>query len=332
MSLFLWTNNASSLLASGINSSVTTLSVTPTQGALFPAPGAGQVFNVTLEDTSGNIEVCTCTGRTSDTLTVVRGAESTTALSFASGSRVEIRITAGMLSALLQKNGGDTMTGTTTVNGVINLASSGSIQGGEFTGPVRSGAGVTAGQITVSGGQPMSGTATILTSSNVQANLPSGTSLALTNMIVLWAGTSLSIPSGWVICDGTNGTPDLRDQFIVGGGGSLPTNGTYSASTATDSGISGTTAGYALTLADMISHVHPFDYFFGNSAAPIGIPGFSAPANGITGLGTAGTRNSFAGSPNTGAGTNAHTHTIPDLPHTHPQAIPYRAVFAIMKT
>lgn len=36
--------------------------------------------------------------------------------------------------------------------------------------------------------------------------------------ISLWHGTIVSIPSGWVLCDGSNGTPDLRDDFIVGAG------------------------------------------------------------------------------------------------------------------
>lgn len=332
MSIFLWTNNASSLLASGITNVQTTLAVTPTQGALFPAPGAGQVFNATLEDTSGNIEVVQCTGRTGDTLTVVRGAEGTTPLTFASGSRVEIRITAGMLAALLQKNGGDTLTGTTNLNGVLQLGGSGSIQGGEVTSPLRSAPGVTAGQITVSGGQPMSGAATILTSTNVQANLPSGTSLALTNMIVFWAGSSLSIPSGWHLCDGTSGTPDLRDLFIVGGGGALPTSGTYNQPTASTTPAGGTTAGYALTLGDLPSHVHPFDYFFGSAVAVVGVPGFTQTGSTyITGGTPGGARVSFAGSPNTGNGSNAHTHTLNEAAHTHAQAIPYRAVFAIMK-
>jgi microcystin-dependent protein len=34
--------------------------------------------------------------------------------------------------------------------------------------------------------------------------------------IVMWSGSIASIPLGWQLCDGTNGTPDLRDQFIVG--------------------------------------------------------------------------------------------------------------------
>lgn len=43
------------------------------------------------------------------------------------------------------------------------------------------------------------------------AAIPSG-------VIVMWSGDVISIPSGWALCDGTNGTPDLRDRFIVGSG------------------------------------------------------------------------------------------------------------------
>jgi hypothetical protein len=35
-------------------------------------------------------------------------------------------------------------------------------------------------------------------------------------LISMWSGTIATIPSGWRLCDGTNGTPDLRDKFIVG--------------------------------------------------------------------------------------------------------------------
>jgi len=39
-----------------------------------------------------------------------------------------------------------------------------------------------------------------------------------TGIITLWYGSIVSIPAGWVICDGNNGTPNLRDKFIVGAG------------------------------------------------------------------------------------------------------------------
>lgn len=37
-------------------------------------------------------------------------------------------------------------------------------------------------------------------------------------MIVLWSGAVIDIPSGWSLCDGTLGTPDLRDNFVIGAG------------------------------------------------------------------------------------------------------------------
>ncbi|MDR9392671.1 MAG: hypothetical protein RI554_11670, partial [Trueperaceae bacterium] len=42
----------------------------------------------------------------------------------------------------------------------------------------------------------------------------------------MWSGSVVSIPSGWLLCDGTNGTPDLRDRFIVGAGGAYTVNDT----------------------------------------------------------------------------------------------------------
>ena len=35
-------------------------------------------------------------------------------------------------------------------------------------------------------------------------------------VIVMWSGSIATIPSGWVLCDGNNGTPNLTDKFIVG--------------------------------------------------------------------------------------------------------------------
>ena len=37
----------------------------------------------------------------------------------------------------------------------------------------------------------------------------------VTGVITMWAGILTAIPPGWVLCDGDNGTPDLRDKFVV---------------------------------------------------------------------------------------------------------------------
>lgn len=40
--------------------------------------------------------------------------------------------------------------------------------------------------------------------------------------IVMWSGAVNAIPAGWALCDGTNGTPDLKEKFIVGAHPGLP--------------------------------------------------------------------------------------------------------------
>ena len=45
------------------------------------------------------------------------------------------------------------------------------------------------------------------------STLPSG---FVAGMIMMWSGTIATIPTGWVLCNGSNGTPDLRDRFIIG--------------------------------------------------------------------------------------------------------------------
>lgn len=39
--------------------------------------------------------------------------------------------------------------------------------------------------------------------------------------IVIWSGAADAIPSGWALCDGTNGTPNLSGRFVFGAGGDV---------------------------------------------------------------------------------------------------------------
>lgn len=95
----LYTNNATTTLASSISNSATSLTVAIGDGAKFPNPTAGDFFYVTL--TSGNtVEIAKVTSRLSDTFTVIRAQDGTSAASFVSGATVELRITAGMLDQL----------------------------------------------------------------------------------------------------------------------------------------------------------------------------------------------------------------------------------------
>lgn len=57
-----------------------------------------------------------------------------------------------------------------------------------------------------------------LSASILKTDLSSATQLFLvpSGGIILWSGNIATIPSGWVLCNGFNGTPDLRNLFVVG--------------------------------------------------------------------------------------------------------------------
>ncbi len=52
-------------------------------------------------------------------------------------------------------------------------------------------------------------------------------------IICMWSGALANIPAGWQLCDGTNGTPDLRDRFVMGAPDGVEPGGTGGAATAT---------------------------------------------------------------------------------------------------
>lgn len=70
------------------------------------------------------------------------------------------------------------------------------------------------------------------------------TPIVPSGFIGMWSGSASSIPNGWVLCDGTNGTPDLRDRFIVGAGDSY------------NPGNTGGENSVTLALAHIPSHRH----------------------------------------------------------------------------
>jgi microcystin-dependent protein len=45
-------------------------------------------------------------------------------------------------------------------------------------------------------------------------------------MIILWSGLTSTVPTGWALCNGTNGTPNLTDRFIIGAGNTYGVNQT----------------------------------------------------------------------------------------------------------
>lgn len=93
-------NNAFGTLSAGINTASTTVTLDAGQGARFPSLGAGDYFFATLVDTSNNLEIVKVTARSTDSMTVVRGQDDTTATAFAIGDRFELRPTAALFEAI----------------------------------------------------------------------------------------------------------------------------------------------------------------------------------------------------------------------------------------
>lgn len=103
MSFQLLANNAKSTLSVAVSSNTqATLTLQSGHGARFPNPQAPDYFRVTLDDGT-NVEVCVCIANASDVLTVVRGVEGTTAQSsFATGTKVELRLTRDTILDLMR--------------------------------------------------------------------------------------------------------------------------------------------------------------------------------------------------------------------------------------
>lgn len=95
-------NNAFSTLAGSLTNVATTLTVQAGHGDRFPVIAAPDYTMVTLEDNSGNREIVKVTARASasDTMTIVRAQEGTTARAWASGDSVELRLTAGEIQTV----------------------------------------------------------------------------------------------------------------------------------------------------------------------------------------------------------------------------------------
>jgi len=66
----------------------------------------------------------------------------------------------------------------------------------------------------------------------------------VTGMIILWYGDTSNVPTGFVLCDGNNSTPDLRDRFVIGAGNNF------------SAGNTGGNNSLTLTEANLPSHQH----------------------------------------------------------------------------
>lgn len=136
-------------------------------------------------------------------------------------------------------------------------------------------------------------------------------------IICMWSGSISNVPSGWALCNGQNGTPDLRNRFVVGAGSSYAVGATGGADSVT------------LTAAQMPTHNH--------SATTATAGGHSHTVRGRGQSGNSGLRDAgggFTSTESTGtAGAHTHEVTVGNSGggQSHENRPPYYALAYIMK-
>jgi len=124
--------------------------------------------------------------------------------------------------------------------------------------------------------------------------------------IIMWSGAVSAVPSGWVICDGNNSTPNLTGKFVIHA--DADSGGTHDVG---DVNAAAATGPHTLTTAEIPSHTHRYD------------------SRGFTGADGTGASQQYsdeatdrATTSTGGGGSHSHTQTLP----------PYYALAYIMKT
>jgi hypothetical protein len=147
----------------------------------------------------------------------------------------------------------------------------------------------------------------------VAASFPSGG-------IIMWSGSVASIPSGWVLCNGSNGTPDLRNRFVIGAGSTYSVDATGGSA---DAIAVAHTHTFSATTATNGDHSHTYQWGatdFGTTGKPLG-PRQTATLDFAPSTSTAGAHN------HTVSGTTASTGSS----GTNANLPPYYALCFIQK-
>jgi hypothetical protein len=156
----------------------------------------------------------------------------------------------------------------------------------------------------------VSGLATVATTGSYN-DLTNKPNTVPQGLISLWYGSILTIPSGWAICDGANGTPDLRDRFVVGAGTSYAVGATGGSKDAV-----------------VVSHTH-------SATSTVTDPGHSHPNSGSTSIGAYPYTTLVAKAGNTSTATTgitvATTVASAGVSGTNANLPPYYALAYIMK-
>lgn len=157
-------------------------------------------------------------------------------------------------------------------------------------------------------------------SSNLQTQI---NSVIPSGVILLWSGSTSSIPTGWVLCDGQNSTPDLRDRFVVGAGSTYAVDATGGAASVT------------LTTSHMPQHNHTFSGTTDTATTTYDDIGSGGNLNYFD-AGDGGTDRHFTADVTAPAHSHTFSGTTDNAGQSSPTAVPtippYYALAYIMKT
>jgi hypothetical protein len=184
------------LVATGTNSAIRQI-ICPLVEKLYV------IFN----NTTGGFAI-TIGGATGSTVTIPNG---TTAQVYCDGTNFFSSQTGS--AGNFNINGNLVVGGTTALTGALTGTT------GVFSGAISSVSPTFTGTPTAPTASVGTNTTQLATTAFVQAVVPTG-------VIVMWSGSIGSIPSGWLLCNGSNGTPDLRNRFVVGAGSTYAVDAT----------------------------------------------------------------------------------------------------------
>ena len=203
------------------------------------------LFNVELTDSAGSVVV------TGAVLTAAVSSNATLYLGLTVSGSTEIAPRQQLLAVPYALLAGDSKTasGDFTVTGALK-ANGGGIAAGTW-------------QVTTNlqVGNTASGVATLAMVNGALKVTPKldGHGTVPIGAILMWSGATNAIPDGWALCNGQNGTPDLRDRFIVGAGNHYAVNLTNSL----------TSTNVTLTTNNLPAHGHSFHDAFYVEASPM---------------------------------------------------------------
>ena len=192
-------------------------------------------------------------------------------------------------------------------------------------------------------GTPLAPTAAASTNTTQIATTAFVRSIIPTGVITMWYGSTASIPSGWYLCDGTNGTPDLRDRFVVGAGSTYAVNGTGGSANATlvshthtatsTSTFTGSALGTHTHTATDSGHTHTDTGtagVFGTTSGPDSVQNYQNTHNTGTGYANISVAAASAGTPS-GTVATTTTNSTEGSSATNANLPPYYALAYIMK-